>query len=400
MPRKEFMEDETRPPVTVPSASEASLVRGGPFYRFQQAARLVGSNRWNLGLRIAILVAVGWLPLLLITIVLNPGALASLTRDYRVYCRILVAVPVLLVGEILMETRFRAVMTHIRQAGLLKTLDQAHMDGVIVALIRLRDSFLPELLIVLLLVLHSVASFRGLVEGTAWLSRGAGSDLHLTAAGWYAVLVSATIFQFLLGLALWKWLLWTFFAFQLSRRDLKLVATHPDGHGGLGFLGLTAAGFAPIAFAVTAVISATWRHDILYGGARLRNFELPGIVLIVIIALVALGPLVFFVPRLDALRRRGILEYGILGQIHSAEFHDKWIHGRVGHEAEFLQAPESSTLYGFGQSYEKIKKLNSFPSDRGALVSLVLSVVIPALPLLLTQIPLTVVFDILFKALR
>jgi hypothetical protein len=31
----------------------------------------------------------------------------------------LIAVPVLLFGELLMETRFRAVFTHIRRAGLL-----------------------------------------------------------------------------------------------------------------------------------------------------------------------------------------------------------------------------------------------------------------------------------------
>jgi hypothetical protein len=42
---------------------------------------------------------------------------------------------------------------------------------------------------------------------------------------------------------------------------------------------------------------------------------LPTIALGVIVAFVALGPLVLFVPRLAALRRRGILEYGILGQL-------------------------------------------------------------------------------------
>ena len=46
----------------------------------------------------------------------------------------------------------------------------------------------------------------------------------------------------------------------------------------------------------------------LYRGAHLLDFRLPAIVLIAIIALVALGPLLFFVPRLAALRRKGILE--------------------------------------------------------------------------------------------
>jgi hypothetical protein len=144
------------------------------------------------------------------------------------------------------------------------------------------------------------------------------------------------------------------FCVQVVATQFAVGPTHPDKRGGLGFLSLTPAVFAPISFAAAAVIGATWRYDILYHGAHLKNFMLPTIALGVIVAFVALGPLAFFVPRLSALRRKGILEYGILGQLHSAEFHEKWILHRAGHEAEFLQAPESSALADFGHSYEKM----------------------------------------------
>ena len=197
-----------------------------------------------------------------------------------------------------------------------------------------------------------------------------------------------------------KWLLWTYFAFRLSKCNLKLVATHPDEHGGLGFLGLTSSAFAPVAFSATAVIAATWRNDVLYHGARLMDFKIPAIVLIVLVALVALGPLAFFAPRLAELRRKGILQYGILGQLHSAEFHEKWIVSRAGHESEFLQAPESSTLADYGQAYEKIESMNAFLVDKGSLYTLGGAIVVPALPMILAQIPLTVVLSDLLKALR
>jgi hypothetical protein len=170
--------------------------------------------------------------------------------------------------------------------------------------------------------------------------------------------------------------------------------------GGLGFLGLTAAAFAPVAFAVTGVIAATWREEVLHADAHLMDFKLPAIVLVVIIALIALGPLMFFVPKLAALRRRGILEYGILGQMHSTDYHEKWVQHRAGHEAEFLQAPETSTLCDFGQSYARIEQLKPFPADKGAFITLVAAVAIPAIPLLLAQIPLAVVLKLLLKALR
>jgi hypothetical protein len=379
---------------------EISLVRGGPFYRAQHALGLIRPNEWNLSRRISFLIVVGWLPPFVLTALLNRGGLISLLRDYRIHSRLLVAVPVLLVGELLMELRFRAVIGHLRQAGLLDALELVRVDEVIATLIRARDSLLPEFVILLLLIVHTATSYKGLVDTTPWLSRASGAELHLTAAGWYAVLVSSSIFQFLLGLALWKWLLWTFFAFKLSKRNLKLVATHPDGHGGLGFLGLTSAAFAPIAFSATAVIAATWRQDILHHGAHLINFKLPAIILVAITALVALGPLAFFVPRLAGVRRKGILDYGILGQIHSADFHEKWILHRAGHESEFLTAAESSTLANYGHVYEKIEGMNSFPADKGALYTLAAAIAIPALPVILAQVPLAVVLSDLLKALR
>jgi hypothetical protein len=65
--------------------SKFSLIRGGPFYRAQQATRLIGPDRWNMFRRIVIAMAITWLPLVLITVVSNIHALPSLLRDYRVY---------------------------------------------------------------------------------------------------------------------------------------------------------------------------------------------------------------------------------------------------------------------------------------------------------------------------
>jgi hypothetical protein len=382
------------------AAGELSLVRGGPFFRAQKALGLIRPNQWNFTRRILTLIAIAWLPLVIFTVVLNPQGLLSLLREYRIHARLLIAVPALLIGESFMESRFRLVMQHIRQVGLLAAPDLAYMDEVIATLTRLRDAYLPELVVFVLLIIHTAVSYRGLVDAAPWLGYGSGADLRLTVAGWYAVLVSAPLFQFLLGLSLWEWLLWTYFAFRLSQRNLMLVPTHPDEHGGLGFLGLTAVAFAPVAFAATAVIGATWRNDILHHGAKLMDFKLQAIVLLVIIAMLALGPLLFFVPRLASLRRQGILEYGILGQIHSAQFHEKWILQRAGHETEFLQAPESTTLANFAKGYQQIVQLKPFPADIGSLYGLAAAVAIPALPVILAQIPLKIVVLDLLKTLR
>jgi hypothetical protein len=51
---------------------------GRPFYRAQQAVRLIESYRWNQGRRIVLAVAVTWVALVLITLLFNPHAIRSL----------------------------------------------------------------------------------------------------------------------------------------------------------------------------------------------------------------------------------------------------------------------------------------------------------------------------------
>jgi hypothetical protein len=80
------MKAETNPPLTA-TLEGVSLVRGGPFYRAQQAMWLIRPDHWNFGRRIIFVLTIGWLPLFLITALLNHGGLGSLVREYRVHAR-------------------------------------------------------------------------------------------------------------------------------------------------------------------------------------------------------------------------------------------------------------------------------------------------------------------------
>ena len=378
-----------------------SLVRGGPFYRVQEAVRLLTAERWNLGRRIIFAVAVGWVPLLLISLLFNPRSVGGLLTDYPVNIRMLVAVPVLLAGQAVMDNAFRTVVRHIRQADLLDSAELGKMDRVAATLVRLRDSAIPEIVIILAVYIH-VSTMIGSHIGFArsWSAVDTRTVAHLSTAGWYYALVSQLIFQFLIGLSLWKWFLWAIFLFRLSRLELQLVSTHPDQHAGIGFLGMSPLGLAPTAFAIAAAIGGTWRTEILRQGAHLMSFKIEAIVLLLIILLMAMGPLVFFVPRLARLRRQGILDYGALGQSQSMEFHRKWVLGRRDQPEDFLAAPEISTLTDYATSYENIEKLQPFTLDKGALIALVMAVAIPLFPVVLAEVPLATVLKSLSSALK
>jgi hypothetical protein len=380
---------------------EVSLVRGGPFYRAQEALRLVHPDRWNVGKRMIFALAIGWLPLVLITLLLNPRALLGLLTDYTVNARMLFGVPVLLAGQPVMETTFRAIVRAVRDAGLLTPSDTDSLDKTLVRLIRLRDSVIPELIFVVIAyskVAETVQTQLSYVRPWGMAVSGAGP--HLTTAGWYYVLVSQLLYQLLILISLWKWLLWCIFLYRLSKMDLQLVPTHPDQHGGVGFLGLSPVAITPTFLVISAVIGATWRAEIFREHVHWLSFKIEAIVLFGVVLIVTLGPLLLFVPRLTRLRRLGIFEYGALGQFESMQFHKRWIQHRAGREEEFPASPEASTLTDYGSSYQNIEHLQPFPFDQGAFFALILAVAIPLLPVVLAEVPFATVLKALLEAVR
>jgi len=380
---------------------EVSLVRGGPFYRAQEALRLVHPNDWHLGRRVIFAIAIGWLPLVLITLLLKPHALVGLLTDYTVNARMLFGVPVLLAGQPVMETTFRAIVRAVRDAGLLTSSDTDRLDQTLVRLIRLRDSVIPELIFVVV----AYAKVAGTVQTQLMFARpwglvGTGVDVHLSAAGWYYVLVSQLLYQLLILISVWKWVLWCIFLYRLSKLELQLVPTHPDQHGGVGFLGLSPVAITPTIVVVSAVIGATWRSEIFREHVHWLSFKVEAIVLVGVVLIVAMGPLILFVPRLTRLRRLGIFEYGALGQLESMQFHKRWIQHRAGREDEFPASPEASTLTDYGSSYQNIEHLQPFPFDQGAFVGLMLAIALPLLPVVLAEVPFATVLKALLEAVK
>jgi len=168
-----------------PAVDNLSLIRGGPFYRLQNATHLLTAGRWNLGRRITLAIAIGWLPLVLMTVLFHPSALRSLISDYRVTARMLIAVPILLVGQVVMDSRFRLIVRHLRRSGLLDSDSLADMDVIIAKLIRWRDSLWPELAIILVVYASIALVFSThLHENRPWALAGEGAS-HLLPAGWY-----------------------------------------------------------------------------------------------------------------------------------------------------------------------------------------------------------------------
>jgi len=377
-----------------------SLVRGGLLHRFLKLIRVDDDNSWNVARRILFVFAVVWFPVVAIQLIAAPARILQTLLDYRLEARALAAV-ILIVAEPIMDSRFRFLIEHIRESHLLIGADLVEMDRVLARLRRVRDSFLPEAVFLVAVAVRAATSYSFIVEQTSGdLSYQSSTGVHLSAAGWYGLLVSVPIIQFLALVVLWRWLLWTSFAFRLSRMNLRLVPSHPDENGGLGFLSISTQAFAPFSFALSLIVGASFRNDILHNGKHLVNFKGPAIALVVILFAAAVAPLLFFIPKLLPLRRKGILQYSIVGHMQSIAFHDKWVHHGEEHEDEAMAAPEMSTLCDYNSAYKNVEDMNPVPIDKEALAGLAISIAIPALPVILAEIPIQTFLQDLFSALK
>jgi hypothetical protein len=169
---------------------------------------------------------------------------------------------------------------------------------------------------------------------------------------------------------------------------LSLVPTHPDRLGGLGFLATTVYAFAPLAAAHGAMLAGPFANRIFYMGAKVSEFRIEAIALVVLVLCMVFGPLLVFVPALAEARRRGLLEYGTFAEEYTRAFAEKWLRGGAPLDEALLGSGDIQSLADLGNSFDVIRTMRVVPITKEALLQLGLVTFAPLLPLLLTAMPL------------
>jgi hypothetical protein len=377
-----------------------SLIRGGAFYRFQEAAHLIRPNQWNVGRRIFVAAIVGWVPLLVLTAVSGSHeSLIAVLKDYRVFARVFIAVPLLIAGQKTIEERFRLIVRHFFDADLLRPEDLPRFRAILATIKRLKDAWFPELVLIALGCVGGIV-FVGndLMFDAPWSVRMVGK-ISPSPAGWYFELVTQTIYMVLLGLALWKWFLYVLFFWRVSQLQLQLVPCDPDQSGGLGFLGYSPTAFLPVVIAGATAVGSVLRYQALHSAFSHQSLAMGLVVWVILVLLVFVGPLAFFANKLTHLYRVGYLEYGSLAHLHAEQFQEKWVHRRQGHLGELLATQEVVTLSNLASSLDRLRQIRLMPIDRFTLIQVTLAAAVPMLPVILTQVPLSELLKMIFRAL-
>jgi hypothetical protein len=380
-----------------PLGPDLSLMRSGPFHRFQQTLHLEDPLHPRTARRAILFALVSWAPLAALAAVqglaVNDDPRRSLLMDFTVYARFLVAIPIFIIGESVADSRYSMIVSYLFRSGIVTGSERRAYDDLLSSTRRLRDSRAVEILWVVLAYVGAVLSifFHATSEQSTWLVDGAVGSIPLSWAGvWYAA-VSLPLFQFMLYRSVWSWLIWVRFLWRLSRLRLRLTPTHPDLAGGLNILGDSPYAIAVFVFAVGAVLSAALIMQISYEGASVVIYHNVFIVYLLLAMMISFCPLLVFIGKLDRLRQRGLRDYGTMASRHAQLFDEKWIEG-VGVTEDTVEiplgSPDTSSISGLKSNYETVKRMRFFPFGLRALVVLAAAALIPMVPLMLMEFPL------------
>jgi hypothetical protein len=372
-----------------------SVVLGGPLYQIVRRAHLTGDALELLRRRIVVIALFAWLPLLILS-ALGGRAWGDAVRvpflaDIEVHVRFLVALPLLILAELVVHQRMRPVMRQFVERGLIADTSRARFDAALPSALRLRNSLLAEVLLITFVYFVGVVyiwPLYGILDVATWYTTTVDGGRRLSSAGWWFVYVSLPLFQFVLFRWYFRLFIWIRFLWQVARCELQLLPTHPDRAGGLGFLATIVTAFAPFLAAHGALLAGVIAKQIFFQGATLLDFKIELVAVVAFVLLVILGPLMLFVPHLSAVRRVGLREYGSLAQRYVREFDDKWLRGGVATDESLVGSGDIQSLADLGNSFQIVEGMRLVPFTKNTVLQLAVVTLLPVAPLVLTMVPL------------
>lgn len=368
--------------------NDFSLMRGGATHALLARLGLIGP-----GSR-----AAPWLALTVTLIAFLPLAVSCvldrtlwhleggipLLRDYAAVGRYLVALPLLALLAAPNDRILRNTARQLVHSSLVAPARQQDLEGLLRQVRHWRDAPIAELACLALALLpallpgHPMIGVAGVPE---WSNAADGS---LSQAGAWQEFVAMPLYRFMVLIWLWRLLLWSLLLWRLTRIRLDLHPVHPDGMGGLGFLGMAQERFAALSLANGFVLCGAFANHMLYGGDTLFGLRYLIAGFVIGSSLLVLAPLLFLTPTLVRAKRHALLKYDALGNRVARSFDRRWPRGQAAADTRnLLDEPDASALCDFTGVYGTIRNMPPVALTRWTVLRVVSSALVPMLPLVL-----------------
>jgi hypothetical protein len=321
-------------------------------------------------------------------------ALVSFWRAFGVHGRLLVCVPLLLLADRLCTPRLFRIFNNFEREDIV--VDRARFEAERDGVLRLFDSRLALIPLVLLAYAASAVVVLSFPTGALPLWHRVPGDegpVPYSIAGWWHVAVALPVVLLLILRWLWRIALWARLLGRVAKMELRLVASHPDGAAGLGFLGSTLRAWAPLVTALSA-LSASRTAQVVVNRGMLPSQQLyADIALAAILVLTFAAPLIVFTPVLVSTRRRMAPAYAALALYVGRAFEARWIdaHATRGEEGDPLRLQDFSATTDLYSVVDNARALSWMPMGRKDVITVVLAVLAPFLPVVLLTVPINVI---------
>jgi hypothetical protein len=375
------------------SSGDFSLVLGGPLYQLFLRSGLARPQGDLLRRRVLAIPLLAWLPLLVLSALQGQalgGTRLPFLHDLETQARFLLALPLLVVAEVVVHQRLAPVVSLFVEKGLVRPEDRPRFEALVASTMRLRNSVVFEVVLLVLVFTggHQLWREQFAVHADTWYAVPTAQGLALSLAGKCYAWFSLPVFQFILLRWYFRLFLWARFLWRVSRLGLHLTPAHPDGAGGLGFLGVSTYSFVPLLLGQSVVISAMIGSRILNEGAQLQAFKYEIAGALGLAVLEVLGPLLAFVPPLVAAKRQGLREYGLLADRYVREFERKWLRGGAAPDEPLVGSGDIQSLADLANSFAVVANMRAVPFGKQTVIQLLAVTAVPLLPLALTVFPL------------
>lgn len=363
---------------------------GGPLFQLFRRAHLTGDALEMSNRRVTIAAGITWLPLLLLSLVsghaLGDSVAIPFLLDVETHVRYLIALPILIAAELIVHRRLSPAVRQFVERRIVKPEELPKFQQAIDSTLRLRNSVWIEVALIVFVYSAGIWIWRSkfALDEPSWYAIPDGTGIRMTPAGYWLMLVSAPIFQFILLRWYFRFFLWFWFLFRVSRLNLHLIPIHTDRTGGLGFLGASPMAFAPVLIAQGAVSAGLIASRIFYGGQSLTEFKVQIVAFLGFFIIATLIPLTVFAPRLAEAKRAGRGDAGRLASRYTRKFEEKWFRGGASSDEELLGSADIQSLADLGNSMAVVQEMRLVPFGWRDVTRLVTITAVPFLPLLLT----------------
>jgi hypothetical protein len=376
---------------------------GGSFFELQRRLGVLREDALLAGRRAVMFVALAWgVPFVLSLIAgraFGPADGHPFLLDFGAWARFFIAIGLFLLAEQQVEYGLNGKLGQLVRAPILAPASFEAAAKAVVRALKQRNSGVAEIICLGLAIAGTCAWLANLMtaDSSTWAVQVAEDGGHLTLAGWWSVVCSAPLFYFLLFRGLWRYIVWAMLLWRIASLELRLVATHPDGKGGLAFLAEYPNAYSMFVFGMSSGMAITVVRHVFE--ANISSVTFGYIItgwLVIVFAFFAF-PLLAFSKPLSELKAKSAQVLGA----QATRYHRAAERALLGRNLAADDAAETaaSAVPDPSAQFAASRKLSIFLMSRSSIAPLAGAALVPFAIAGATKLPYKEVFSLVKKLL-